>query len=130
MMQSRSSEKAMLATVSRLRRLLRNADLATKLVRVIGDTKILHRAKFAGGAPGVPARLTGETPVPPPYDSSPVTILLAGIRRKLSAAPAAISCPMPSAAPLPQSESRAAACGEQAYRRRSRAVLSQARQRA
>src|SRR5271165_3261643 len=36
MMQSRSREKAMLATVSRLRRLLRKADLATKLVRVMG----------------------------------------------------------------------------------------------
>src|SRR5271156_889283 len=36
MMQSRSREKAMLATVSKLRRLLRNADLATKPVRVMG----------------------------------------------------------------------------------------------
>src|SRR5271157_5109975 len=43
MMQSRSREKAMLATVSRLRRLLRNADLATKVVIVMGNRNILHR---------------------------------------------------------------------------------------
>jgi hypothetical protein len=44
MMQSRSREKAMLATVSTLRRLLRKADLATKLVRVMG-TKIFYTAQ-------------------------------------------------------------------------------------
>jgi len=35
MMQRRRREKAMLATVRRLRRLLRKADLATKVVRVM-----------------------------------------------------------------------------------------------
>src|SRR5260370_42040051 len=50
MMQSRRSENAMLATVSRLRRLLRKADLATKCVRVMGgDLGILHRKRGREG---------------------------------------------------------------------------------
>ena len=53
MMQSRRREKAMLATVSRLRRLLRKADLATKRVRVMGVTIFYTAAlSLGGGQPG------------------------------------------------------------------------------
>src|ERR1700722_13646141 len=47
MMQSSKRENAILATVSRLRRLLRNADLATKLVKVIG-VRIFYTAEVCG----------------------------------------------------------------------------------
>src|ERR1700690_2385102 len=57
MMQSRSREKAMLATVSRLRRLLRKADLATKRVRVMGSKIFYIAGKVAGGELGVPLGL-------------------------------------------------------------------------
>src|ERR1700688_4468427 len=52
MMHSSSSENAMLATVNRLRRLLRNADLATKLERVIGAKTFYAVPSFLGGAFG------------------------------------------------------------------------------
>src|ERR1700686_2789663 len=52
MMHSSSSENAMLATVSRLRRLLRNADLAPKLERVIGAKTFYAVPSFMGGAFG------------------------------------------------------------------------------
>jgi hypothetical protein len=59
MMQSNSKEKPMLATVSKLRRLFRNADLATKLERVMKQKHFtLLQSSLARqlGVPGVPAR--------------------------------------------------------------------------
>src|ERR1700720_3451643 len=46
MMESSSKEKAILATVSKLRRLLRNVDLATKLISVM-EVKIFYTRKAA-----------------------------------------------------------------------------------
>src|SRR5664279_1918553 len=125
MMQSRSREKAMLATVSRLRRLLRNADLATKLVRVMRDKKILHRAKLAGGEPGRDVRRFINDYGGVGYDPVP-----ARIKRRFCAVRGAGSCPMASAGRHPRSEFREAACGGPGGPRRSRAVLCPARQRA
>src|ERR1700686_1219727 len=70
MMHSSSSENAMLATVSRLRRLLRNADLATKLERVIEAKTFYAVPSFIGGAFGR-ARTNGA-----PFDSLIVLRLL------------------------------------------------------
>src|SRR5437899_10208260 len=141
MMQSRSRENAMLATVSRLRRLLRKADLATKLVRVMG-TQIFYTASSpdveTGLAPSHAAvrdaasrvstgnhlrAWTAETPVAPPNDSSRVAVLPARIKRKICATPVAESCPMASAGRHPQSEPLGAACAARDGRQQSRGVL-------
>src|SRR5208337_2193795 len=120
--------KAMLATVSRLRRLLRNADLATKVVIVMGMRRFYtaRRGTRTCVETGLCPVQRGVAPIP--HDN--LGLVSARIRREFCAAPAAESCPIASAARRPQSESRAAACGGRGGRRRSRGVLSPARPRA
>src|SRR5277367_5828749 len=102
MIQSKSREKAMLATVSRLRRLLRKADLATKLAIVI-EAETFYTAGWRRG-----------------FSSR--------FRQKCFVAPDAESSPMVFAELLPQTELRAAAYGAQGDRQQSPGVPCPVRQ--
>src|ERR1700686_3500197 len=148
MMQSRRREKAMLETVSRLRRLLRKADLATKCVRVMAS-EIFYTATSPRCRRGLPClMLRSETgraaslrgtigavgrarrPSLHRMTHDAVAALPGWIMRKFCATRGAESCLMAYAARHPQSEPRVAACAGRGGRKQSRGVLCRECQRA